>query len=63
MIKKLADTQLKSIEGVAGPSSIWRDPRTGKLSSLEGLKNIAAWWLIFAQTSIGSVTAAAKISR
>jgi hypothetical protein len=48
MTKKLADTQLQRIEDVGGPSSIWRDPRTGKLSAREGLKNIAAWWLIFA---------------
>jgi hypothetical protein len=48
MIKKLADTQLPRIEDVAAPSSICRDPRTGMLSSSEGLKNIAAWWLIFA---------------
>jgi hypothetical protein len=47
MIRKLADTQMQRIEDVAAPS-IWRDPKTGKLSSREGLKNIAAWWLIFA---------------
>jgi hypothetical protein len=48
MIKKLADTQPQKIEDVAAPSSIWRNPTTGKLSPREGLKNIAAWWLIFA---------------
>jgi hypothetical protein len=48
MIKKLADTPLPRIEHLAAPASIWRDPRTGALSSNEGLKNIAARWPLFA---------------
>jgi hypothetical protein len=52
MVRKLTDGLLQRIDAAAGPSSIWRDPRTGKLSWHEGFKGAAAWWLIFASCLI-----------
>jgi hypothetical protein len=48
MIKKLTDRLLQRMAAAGGPSSIWRDPKTGNLSWQEGFKGTVAWCLIFA---------------